>query len=54
MDFLELDQRIMKLIDAGQFDIAEEELRQARLQASRETAPRLRECPVITGHAVPH
>ena len=39
MDFRELDQRVMKLIDAGQFDIAEEELRQARLRASKETDP---------------
>src|SRR5882724_8944944 len=39
MHFRELDQRVMKLISAGQFDIAEEELRQARLRASKETDP---------------
>jgi hypothetical protein len=37
MDFRELDRRVWKLIDAGQFDIAEGELHQARLQASKET-----------------
>ena len=37
MDFRELDRRVWKLIDAGQFDIAEAELQQARLQASKET-----------------
>ena len=34
MDFLELDQRVMKLLTSGQFDSAEAELHQARLQAS--------------------
>jgi hypothetical protein len=37
MDFRELERRLMSLIDAGQFDIAEAELHQARLQASEQT-----------------
>jgi predicted ATPase len=37
MDFLELNQRVMKLLTAGQFDSAEAELHQARLQASKQT-----------------
>jgi hypothetical protein len=36
MDSLELDKRVWKLIDAGQFESAEAELHQARLQALKE------------------
>ena len=36
MDFLELDKRVWKLIDAGHFESAEAELHQARLQTLKE------------------